>query len=144
MAPCPSSLEMFVEIRYKKLLRSCSIVDNLIKLLSSKGEVFVFGGWVRDRIHECIHNERLFRRYIDVVVNGQIDEQDFVKAENNKFWGGFKINKKRKIDFWQLDKTLAFRKKIFKPSIENLLRSTVFTVNSVVFDTRLFPPIVEP
>ena len=134
-----SLLETFVERRYKKVLKNYHIIDNLINILNTTNEVFIFGGWIRDCVHEYIHNQPLSWNDIDLVIKGKIDEQVLSNLEKNNF-GGFKLefNNGKRIDFWELEKTFAFREKIFEPSIENLLRSTVFTVNSLVFTTKSF------
>ena len=74
---------------------------------------------------------------IDLVVDGVINENNlppFLKSN----LGGYRVNisNKKHADFWNLNDTYAFRKGYMTPSIYNLTKSTVFTINSVVYDTK--------
>ncbi len=40
------------------------------------------------------------------------------------------------VDFWPLNQTFAFSTGFFNPSVDNLLKSTVFDVNSILFDIQ--------
>lgn len=127
-------LEESVKNKYQILRKTYTEFDDLIRMLGKINEVVILGGWVRNAIHEYMHKSQISFNDIDLVVDGQIDMQFNKIARKNNF-GGYRINinGNKKIDIWELRQTLAFRKNIFNSSFSNLLKTTVFTVNSVMF-----------
>jgi len=127
-------LEEHLKNKYQILRETYTEFDDLIRMLGELNEVVIFGGWVRNAIHDYINKSQISFNDIDLVVDGQIDMKLNKIAQRNNF-GGYriKINGNKIIDIWELDQTLAFKKNIFNSSLSNLLKSTVFTINSVMF-----------
>jgi len=130
-----SSLEKHVTERYK---RFCEVSRHFNRLVRSLNEVFIFGGWVRDCVHGYIHKEEPLWNDVDLVINGQIDPAMVPNNAKLNNFGGYKmvLADNGRVDLWQLEQTLAFSEGFFQASIENLLKSTVFGVNSIVFNTK--------
>lgn len=125
---------------FKTDLESIPILKKLIQHIEINTDIYIFGGWCRDRLHEYKYHTSVNRSDIDLVINGELDNSLFKDALRNHF-GGFRLElpqQGRLIDFWTLEQTYAFRKDLLKPTVENLLKSTVFDVNSVLFNINSF------
>lgn len=131
-------LEESVKNKYQILRETYTEFDDLIRRIGDTNEVVILGGWVRNAIHQYMHKSKISFNDIDLVVDGQIDMKFNKIARKNNF-GGYRINinGNKKIDIWELRQTLAFRKNIFNSSLSNLLKTTVFTVNSIMFSIKL-------
>lgn len=135
-----SKYERLLRDEFKADLESIPILKKLIHQINSHTGIYIFGGWCRDRLHEYRYHTSVKRSDIDLVINGELDNSLFKDVLRNHF-GGFRIElpqQGRLLDFWTLKQTHAFRKGLFKPTVGNLLNSTVFDVNSVLFNINSF------
>jgi predicted nucleotidyltransferase len=108
-------------------------VKAFIKFLSGFGKVVVFGGFVRDAIHNALHADKQTFRDLDLVVLGTFGNGK--NGPRNNFGGYRKLFADGlKIDYWSLASTYAFSHALVKPSLETLALTTVFTINGCVFD----------
>jgi len=132
-------LEQFLRNAFLTELELHPGLAELVRELNHRVQVFIFGGWCRDKIHSCVYSQPVARSDIDLVVDGELDESLFRGFSRTKF-GGFRTRLEggNLVDFWPLKESLAFRENVFTPSIGNLLKSTVFDVNSVLFDVNRF------
>lgn len=132
-------LEQFLRNEFVTELESHPRLADLVRELNHHVQIFVFGGWCRDKIHSCVYNQSIAWSDIDLVVDGELDESLFRGFSRTKF-GGFRTHLKgsKLVDFWPLKESLAFRTNLFAPSINNLLKTTIFDVNSVLFDVNRF------
>lgn len=128
--------ERFLQTEFVAELESNPELAKLVCKINDHVRVFVFGGWCRDKIHSYMYNEDVPSRDIDLVVDGGLDKS-IVNGLLHTQFGGFRIHLEeagRLVDFWPLNKTFAFAKGLFIPNIQNLLKSTVFDVNSILFE----------
>ncbi|MFC1989729.1 hypothetical protein ACFLVW_04130 [Chloroflexota bacterium] len=119
-------------------MESSPKLKKLISQINNHAEIFVFGGWCRDKIHIHKHGAVIASSDIDLIIDGVIPVSVLNEAIRNHF-GGFRLNLESTsqfVDFWPLNQTYAFREGFFAPSINNLLRSTVFDINSILFDIQ--------
>jgi predicted nucleotidyltransferase len=110
-------------------------VKAFIKFLAGFGKVVVFGGFVRDAIHNTLHADKQSFRDLDLVVVGTFGNGK--DGPRNNFGGYRKLFADGlKIDYWTLDSTYAFSHALVlvKPSLETLALTTVFAINACVFD----------
>jgi hypothetical protein len=107
--------------------------SDFLRFLSRHGRVVVFGGFVRDCIHNYIHGQTIRPRDLDVVVDGAVLP---TKEDGTNNFGGHRrwLGHELKIDFWELNRTYAFSTGLFTPSLANLPLTTVYTVNACFFD----------
>ena len=130
--------ERLLHEKFNLELESNPKLEKLIHRINSHVQIFVFGGWCRDKIHTCKHGGIIGSSDIDLVIDGMIPESVLENVQRNHF-GGFRLELKSAdqfIDFWPLNQTFAFSKGFFNPSVDNLLKSTVFDVNSILFDIQ--------
>ena len=128
--------ERFLHSEFVKELEASPRLSELVCKLNGLVKVFVFGGWCRDKIHSCRYGGYILPADIDLVVDAPLDDDIFRKFARNHF-NGFRLQleeKGRMVDFWPLENTFAFTKGFFKPNIQNLLKSTIFDVNSVLYE----------
>jgi hypothetical protein len=97
--------------------------------------VLVFGGFVRDCIHNCVHGREQDYRDLDLVINGTFASNK--QASKNHF-GGYRrfFSDGLKVDFWELSQTYAFRVSLFAPSLSNLPLTTVYSINACAFELQ--------
>jgi hypothetical protein len=129
-----SDMEQSVRVEFERIIASNPLFAGLIQNLSTQGRLVIFGGFVRDRIHNVVHRDKLHSRDIDLVLCGTLkDSPDEVSQTN---FGGQRrqIDGELKVDYWELQKTYAFRRGLFEPKLENLPLTTVYTVNACFFD----------
>lgn len=130
-----SILSSHIRTSLGDLLVNREDVKGFIGFLSGFGRVVVFGGFVRDAIHNYLHNDKQKYRDLDLVVLGHF--QSHRGGPQNNFGGYRKLFADGlKIDYWTLDSTYAFNKGLFKASLPNLPRTTVFTINACVFEPK--------
>lgn len=128
--------EQFLHAEFLAELESNPDLGKLISKINDRVQIFVFGGWCRDKIHSCRYGESVASSDIDIVVNGELEESVLGNFHRTQF-GGFRLHLKsaeKLVDFWPLSQTFAFVKGLFAPTIDNLLKSTIFDVNSILFD----------
>jgi hypothetical protein len=115
-------------------LRRIPQLAGLFAALAMSGRVGIFGGFVRDRIHNVIHGEKIRPRDLDLVVDGALTIQ--AKGEETNNFGGNRrwLAPDLKVDYWELRQTYAFRKGLLKPGFEALPRTTVYTANACLFE----------
>lgn len=129
-------IEQFLRAEFLVELESNPELGKLISKLDDRVQIFIFGGWCRDKIHSYKYGDPVVSPDIDLVVNGELDESILSYFHRTQF-GGFRLHLKytnKLVDFWPLNQTYAFQKGLFTPTIENLLKSTIFDVNSIIFD----------
>ncbi len=126
-------LEATIADTLSQLLAARDDLRAFVKFLAQFGHVVVFGGFVRDAIHNSRHADQQKYRDLDLVVLGSFAEKN--KAARNNF-GGYRrlFSDGLKIDYWSLNETYAFRKGLVAPALANLPRTTVYTINACVFD----------
>lgn len=130
-----SILRSHVRASLGELLVNREDVKGFIGFLSGFGKVVVFGGFVRDAIHNYLHNDKQKYRDLDLVVLGHFHTHR--GGPQNNFGGYRKLFADGlRIDYWTLDSTYAFNKGLFKPSLSNLPCTTVFTINACVFEPK--------
>ncbi len=125
----------------KRLLRLLSFkddqgnLDNFLSTVSAEGELFLFGGAIRD---VALHGISSFSSDLDFVFDGGNTRLKLLLSdydiEENKY-GGFRINiSGYDIDIWALEKTWAFQKQLVKyDSVESLLKTTITNWDSCLF-----------
>lgn len=127
-------VEAAVRAGFEKLIHANPDLGDLVSALSLDGSLAIFGGFVRDQIHNCIHQDSRLSRDIDLVLSGKFSHIPEGSSRNN--FGGFRtiLNEHLRVDYWELDTTHAFREKLFEPRIEFLPLTTVYTLNACVFE----------
>ena len=117
----------------KKLLATREDVVGFTRFLAGFGKVIVFGGFVRDAIHNFVHADSREYRDLDLVLVGDFQRQG---NSNRNHFGGYRrfFSDGLKIDYWTLNSTYAFSRGLIKPSLKNLTLTTVFTINACAFD----------
>jgi hypothetical protein len=118
----------------RQFISSSTALVGLVQKLSARGRVVVFGGFVRDRMHELIHGETVPLRDLDLVVDGRLGAEFDSSSKNN--FGGSRVvlGNGLKVDYWELRSTYAFSKGWIEPALENLPATTVYSVNACYFD----------
>ncbi|WP_287815125.1 hypothetical protein [Pseudomonas sp.] len=113
---------------------------NFVRHLSAIGEVYVFGGLIRDI---ALFGGKEFNSDIDLVVEcSQVDLDYFFSAcellaQRNKFGGYRTILDGWSVDVWAVEETWAFKEGLVEYSgVESLLSTTVTTWESVLFSFR--------
>jgi hypothetical protein len=131
--PSRTEIEKSIAQEFTRVVASSPALGELVEELSASGPLVIFGGFVRDRIHNMTHRARRISRDIDLVLCGALGEAPESAQRNN--FGGYRrtVADDLTVDYWELDKTYAFSH-LFKPSIENLPLTTVYTLNACVFD----------
>lgn len=114
----------------------------------------VFGGWARDWVAAATLKRDIPTNDIDMVIDGMSDtalhallEQVAPGAVSRNSFGGFAVHAGAlKMDLWLLASTYTFVRRGERASFDALPRTTVFTVESIVFKPRQWwgkPAVVE-
>lgn len=129
-----TDIERRISLEFEKIRMSSAPLAELVGSLLALGPVVVFGGFVRDQIHNVVHSDNRPSRDIDLVLCGMLGESPNEELRNN--FGGHRrrISESLTVDYWELDRTYAFRRNLFQPKIENLPLTTVYSVNACFFD----------
>jgi hypothetical protein len=129
-----SDIERRIWLEFEKLRTSSAPLAELVESLLALGPVAIFGGFVRDQIHNALHNDSRPSRDIDLVLCGALKETPNEELGNN--FGGHRrrVSESLTVDYWELDRTYAFRRHLFEPRIENLPLTTVYSVNGCFLD----------
>jgi hypothetical protein len=106
------------------------VLENLL----AQGNVLIFGGFVRDQIHNVVHGDARSSRDLDLVLQGKLGTVPIAGLRNNFGGHRHRIGEGLTVDYWELDQTYAFRQGLFKPRIENLPLTTVYTLNACFYD----------
>lgn len=119
-----------VKQHIQNYLCSFPLTAKLLSRLSSEGDVLLFGGAVRD-IADGVQP-----RDYDIVVNlrekSPIEEfLNGIEYRKNRFGGCSFTLEKHKFDLWSLESTWAFRENLLKASIDNLVNTVFFNIDSV-------------
>ena len=134
--PSLHQIEQSVQLAFEEATTLNPPLADLVRELSLNGRIVIFGGFVRDRIHSLVHRAERRSRDIDLVVCGTLD-QGAPEALRTNFGGHRRsAGDNLTVDYWELEKTYAFRfnKVPFPAIIENLPRTTVFTLNACLFE----------
>ncbi|WP_319408813.1 hypothetical protein [uncultured Desulfosarcina sp.] len=131
--------ENFIKESYIELINRYKHLSMLISVLNDKNNLYIFGGWLRDILHNYYHNDNVSWQDIDIVVDGQITEKNLPAFTRSNF-GGYRFNfaRDRKADFWELKETFAFKQNILSASSENIIKTTVFAMNGLLFDIKKY------
>ncbi|MFZ0739710.1 MAG: hypothetical protein WAM96_21625 [Candidatus Acidiferrales bacterium] len=123
----------YVANSLRELLQHHDDLQTFVKFLNQFDKVVVFGGFVRGAVHNYLHSDAQEFRDIDLVVVGRLQGPN--QHAGNHF-GGYRkaFTDGLRVDYWTLESTFAFTKGLFKPSLENLSLTTVFTINACLFD----------
>lgn len=109
-------------------------LEDLFSRLARHGRPVIFGGFLRDQIHNYTHGAALSSRDLDIVVDGTIQDPP-KEAEINNFGGyRYRLAHGLKIDCWELSRTYAFNLGLFKSTLNNLVLTTIYSVNACFFD----------
>jgi hypothetical protein len=129
-----SDSEHNVRLEFDRIVAASPQLAELVRSLSAQGPVVIFGGFVRDRIDEVVHRDKRHSRDIDLVVCGKLGDTPDEPLKNN--FGGHRqqIGGGLTVDYWELERTYAFRLGLFETKLENLPLTTVFTLNACFFD----------
>lgn len=130
--------EQLLRTEFLSELESNPELNTLINKINNHVQIFIFGGWCRDKIHICRYGDNIASSDIDLVINGELSESALGNVNRTQF-GGFRLQLKstgKFVDFWPLSQTFAFLRGFFAPTIDNLLKSTIFDINSILFDIR--------
>lgn len=140
------SLLQRIEARYVSALRVNDRLAALTHELELRGLRYcVFGGWVRDTIHDLQSvSAREPPRDVDLVVRG-IEVTDLLKMLPSDvrptMFGGVQSGVgPSAFDIWPLHETFLIHRLGLQPTFESLLQSTDFTINAGLF----FPPQGNP
>lgn len=132
--PSRTEIEKSVAHEFARSVAATPALGELVEDLSASGRVLIFGGFVRDRIHNLTHCATRTSRDIDLVLCGTLKDAP-KRVLRNKFSGyRRRLADDLRVDYWELDKTYAFRRGIFKANVKNLPLTTVYTLNACVFD----------
>lgn len=129
-----SKLEQKVIQTLNRTLMAHQDLDQLLSEFSQYGTAILFGGYVRDSIHNELNRDQIEFRDFDVVIDGTLPPKSQRNSENNFGGRRHKLSSGMVVDYWELDKTYAFTRGLFKSARSNLLRTTVYTVNSCFVD----------
>jgi len=133
------SLERQIKRDIDDIVRKIPQLADFLSQLGRQGRVVVFGGFVRDCIHNHFHGQSISPRDLDLVIDGTIPPGE--EGPKNNFGGRRRLlGRELKIDFWELRSTYAFSKGLFTPTLANLPLTTVYGVNACFFaldDARL-------
>jgi hypothetical protein len=125
-----------LQLQFTALLERDSVLANVCHELRARGAtVAIFGGWVRDRIAELIHDRPFESRDIDLVVNG-VDDLSLIlgrSAIRNVFGGYGLATDTTHLDIWQLRNTYLISKRKLPIEFETLPETADFEFNAVVF-----------
>src|ERR1700677_2492866 len=133
--PSRTEIEKSIVEEFARFAAASPALGKLVEELSASGPVVIFGGFVRDRIHNLAHCAKRTSRDIDLVVCGTLRDTQPQGVLRNNFSGyRRRLADNLTADYWELDKTYAFRQGIFKANVENLPLTTVYTLNACVFD----------
>lgn len=111
-------------------LCSYPATSELFNGLAAAGDVVLFGGAVRDIV------DGVTPRDYDIVFNPkqEVNLEDFLvgtKYRKNRF-GGYSFSlENHKFDLWLLENTWAFRERLVDLSIDNLVNTVFFNIDSV-------------
>lgn len=127
-----------VQRRFDTLIESDEVIKNIfLAIEKSAGQVVIFGGWVRDQVISIKSNTPINSRDIDVVVDlkSNIELAELLTSEAIKnIFGGFSLKTTTTtIDIWEIKDTYLYKHTSLEPSLENLPKTTVFTINSIIF-----------
>ena len=132
--PSRREIETSIAQEFARSVAASPALAELVEKLSASAPVLIFGGFVRDRIHNLVHCAKRTSRDIDLVLCGKLRERP-QRVVRNKFSGyRRRLADDLTVDYWELDKTYAFRRGIFEPTVKNLPLTTVYTLNACVFD----------
>ena len=131
--------EIAIRESYIELINKYKHLSNLLYLLNKTNKIYIFGGWLRDILHNYFHNDSVSWQDVDIVVDGQINEKCLPTFTRSNF-GGYRFNfaQNKKTDFWELKKTLAFKLNLLPISVENIIMTTVFNMNALLFDITTY------
>lgn len=127
--------------RFTALLQRDRVLANVCHKLRARGATAtIFGGWVRDRIAELIHDRSFASRDIDLVVNGVDDLSSILggSAIRNVFGGYGLATETTHLDIWQLRNTYLISKRKLPVEFETLPETADFGFNAVVFFPQEF------
>jgi hypothetical protein len=129
-----SDFQRSVRIEFDGIIAANPLFAGLLRDLSVQGRLVIFGGFVRDRIHNFVHGDNLPSRDIDLVLCGSLKDSPGEALQTNFGGRRRRIDGNLKVDYWELEKTYAFRRGLFESKLENLPLTTVYTVNACFFD----------
>lgn len=113
-------------------------IKEYINYLKKYGDVWIFGGFIRDIIKSYVENNELNFNDIDLVIDTHASHKSIINIPNFNLniFGGFEFHEKNfiKIDVWELNNTYAFTKYLFQPSITNLNKTAVFNINAITMN----------
>jgi len=123
---------------FDKILEKDQILRDLVLNLhqmSSRG--VVFGGWVRDQIINYYSSHQIQSRDIDIVINGltplELHQLLPQNTTSNVFGGYTTATSTNSLDIWLLENTFLIRKLNLAVDFKTLPKTTVFRINSVIF-----------
>jgi hypothetical protein len=109
--------------------------QKLLTKLSNYGEMYLFGGAVRDAL--LTPDQSPFD--LDWVYDGEVSLDQILllpTMERNRY-GGYRLSFGRTHwDIWQLQDTMPIKIRKWEPTLENLVRSTFLNCNAVAYNVR--------
>lgn len=129
------SLEHCIDNALNAVLSKRPDLQSFIDFLSTFGNVAVFGGFVRDSIHNWVYGQEQSYRDLDLVIDGTFASSRQVSRNH---FGGYRrfFSDGLKVDYWELAQTYAFRANCFSSSLNNLPLTTVYSINACAFELR--------
>lgn len=137
---------MEVAKRFNDILQKYEDFETLINSLKAMGDVYIFGGFVRDAILgkdwkdiDIVLVNSKPQSLIDYAESDEVSEM----AGSNKF-SGFKFDLTDakncnliEVDVWRIEETYAFAAKyVAYTKLEDLLDTTFFNVDAILYDVK--------
>lgn len=128
--------QALIKVLYNKIKKDKALLT-FIKNLMEDGELYLFGGAVRDYLENNLNSFR----DLDFVVKSKssinINIENYiparVKFKRNRY-NGYKINFSDCIvDIWNIENTWAFKNNKLHTSVENLLNSVYLNIDSLLY-----------
>ena len=99
-------LERSIRLEFEKITASNPSLDGLVRSLSTQGRVVIFGGFVRDRIHNVFHHDARRSPDIDLVLCGTLKDLPDEASKNNFGGRRRRVDGELKVDYWELERTM--------------------------------------
>lgn len=110
-------------------------IDLLITIFSGVKPLYIFGGFVRDYYANRIHRLNVVPKDLDVVLLSDATPNVSCRIHTNRFGGNCIVFRGKRINWWRLDRTYAFRvNPTIAPTLHNLPSTTIFTCNSLLYE----------
>lgn len=139
----------YTQNKFNELICCDSLFSEHIEVMQKRGiKAVVFGGWVRDRLHEIVNSVDHPSNDIDMVASGSSSIVDILgdHATPTVFGGAGRMESTIYFDAWDLPNTFHIKRYSLSLTFETLPTTADYTINSIIFKpAQLFdrPEIFE-